>query len=536
MLLQDYATRSARARPDATALVMGGARVSYDELERTSNRLARLLVGVGCGPGERVALCTEKSPEAVIAMLAVLKTGGAYVPIDTDSPAPRAARILSAAEPRVVLASAAATGMLDALTGEGALGDGVTVGALGRSEIAGDSVRGSFSLAACDDQPDGPLDPVADGDSIAHLLFTSGSTGVPKGVAIAHRNATAFVDWAVSHYGTRAEDRISGHPPLHFDLSTFDIYATFAAGAELHLVPAQTSLIPRVLAAFIRESELTQWFSVPSVLTFLAKFEVVEHRDFPALERLLWCGEVLPTPVLRHWMDRLPHVRFSNLYGPTEATIASSYFDVPERPADETEPIPIGTPCAGEELLVLDDDLNETPAGEIGQLFITGVGLSPGYWHDEQQTRAAFLPDPRRPESGDHIYRTGDLARRSDDGLFHFLGRVDSQIKSRGYRIELGEIETAVNAVDEIRESAIIGVETGGFEGTTICCAYSVRPGRELEAPQLRERLTAVLPKYMLPSRWAVLDGLPTNVNGKIDRPALRALFERKAPEAETAA
>jgi acyl-coenzyme A synthetase/AMP-(fatty) acid ligase len=276
----------------------------------------------------------------------------------------------------------------------------------------------------------------------------------------------------------------------------------------------------------IRNAELTQWFSVPSVLTYMAKFDAVEQHDFPHLERLLWCGEVLPTPVLVHWMKRLPHVTFTNLYGPTEATIASSYYEVPECPADETQPIPIGRACDGEELLVLDEQLRPLPAGEMGDLYIGGAGLSPGYWRDEEKSAAAFVTDSR----GKRIYRTGDLAQVDSSGDFHFLGRADSQIKSRGYRIELGEIETALNAIAAVREGAVVGLDTGGFEGTAICCAYSA--GDPIEPRELRKALQESLPSYMLPSRWMTLDELPKNVNGKIDRRALRERFASKAEEA----
>jgi acyl-coenzyme A synthetase/AMP-(fatty) acid ligase len=258
------------------------------------------------------------------------------------------------------------------------------------------------------------------------------------------------------------------------------------------------------------------------VLTYLARFDAVAQDEFPSLERLLWCGEVLPTPVLAHWMRRLPHVRFTNLYGPTEATIASSFYDVPEVPPDESVPVPIGLPCDGERLVVLDGD-TPAPVGGIGELHIGGVGLSPGYWRDEEKTAAAFRADPQDPTQ--RIYRTGDLARVDEHGIVHFLGRTDSQIKSRGYRIELGEIEAAVNTVAGVRECAVVGVDTGGFEGTTICCAYSVADGAELPAADIRKHVTALIPRYMLPTRWEVLDALPKNVNGKIDRPALRERF-----------
>jgi acyl-coenzyme A synthetase/AMP-(fatty) acid ligase len=323
------------------------------------------------------------------------------------------------------------------------------------------------------------------------------------------------------------DDRNAGHTPLHFDLSTLDVFGTFAAGAELHLVPPVVSAIPAKLAEFIRRSELTQWFSVPSVLTYLAKLDAIRQDDFPSLERVLWCGEVLPTPILIHCMERLPHARFTNLYGPTEATIASSYHTLEEIPADETQPIPIGVACPGEELVVVDEERKPVAAGEIGDLYIGGVGLSPGYWRDDAKTREAFFEDPRNP--GARLYRTGDLARMDEAGLFHFHGRADYQIKSRGYRIELGEVEVAVNTLDVIRECAAVGVDTEGFEGTSICCAYALDTEEDLEPGQFRDALRELLPSYMLPSRWLRFDELPKNVNGKIDRRRLKEIFEVSA-------
>jgi len=287
------------------------------------------------------------------------------------------------------------------------------------------------------------------------------------------------------------------------------------------------NLLPQKLAEFIRDSELTQWFSVPSVLNFMAKADVVKQDDFPALERLLWCGEVFPTPPLIYWMRRLPRVKFTNLYGPTEATIASSYYTVPQCPEDERAEIPIGAPCDGEGLLALDEELKPVPAGEIGDLYISGVGLSPGYWQDPEKTEAVFIRRPGSSDPNDRIYKTGDLAKVGEDGLFYYLGRADSQIKSRGYRIELGEIETALNALRLTEECAIVAINSGGFEGVAICCAFV--PLKDLDAPpaRLRTEMSKVLPNYMMPSRWMRFDLLPKNANGKIDRKALKERFQQ---------
>lgn len=522
-LLQQYVTRQAERRPDEPALVTDDATVSYGELESASNQLARLLSHQGCQPGDRVCLFQPKAPAAIISMLGVLKAGCVYVPIDITGPAPRVEMIVRAADPRVLLAAAPAAGLLDDLAGS--LDPAVMIGSVEDTSLEGSGFRSTFSKPDWQAFAADVVPPVRSATDPAHLLFTSGSTGTPKGVVITHANVVAFVEWATAYFGIGIDDRVSGHPPLHFDLSTFDIYGSFAAGAQLHLVPASLSLAPHRLAEFIRRRELTQWFSVPSILSYLAKFGVVDDGDFPTLRRLLWCGEVLPTPVLIHWMRRLPHVQFTNLYGPTEATIASSYYTVPECPVNETDPIPIGLPCDGEELLVLDEALGPVPPGTIGDLYIAGAGLSPGYWRDEDKTRAAFPPDPRRPGSDARIYRTGDLAQVRPDGLFEFLGRADSQIKSRGYRIELGEIEAALNAIDDLRECAVVGVPSKGFEGTAIACAFAAATP-SLDVSGLRNALGRVLPGYMLPSRWMALDALPKNANGKIDRRRLREMFE----------
>jgi amino acid adenylation domain-containing protein len=510
-------------RPGEVALVDGEERWTYGALEEAANRLARLLAENGCRPGDRVALMQPKDPLAIIGMLATLKAGGVYVPIDVSSPAPRVGKILRAADPRVLLVDPQAAALADELLGH--LADDVVVGAASTVPLVGSTFASAFDRSDWATMDATRMDaPPRTAHDAAHLLFTSGSTGDPKGVVITHANVNAFVDWGTRYFDIRAGERLSGHPPLHFDLSTFDIYATFAVGAQLHLVPAGLSLSARGLAAFIEERELDQWFSVPSVLSYMASFDAVPHEGFPSLRRLMWCGEVLPTPVLRHWMARLPHVTFTNLYGPTEATIASSYHTVPVLPADDAETIPIGTACEGEELLVLDERLAAVDPGVVGDLYIAGVGLSPGYWRDESKTSAAFLPDPREPDSGARVYRTGDLARVRDDGLVDFLGRADSQIKSRGYRIELGEVETAVHTVAGVARCAVVGLPSDGFEGTAIACAYTSE-SEEVPPRVVRREVARVLPSYMVPTRWLPLGTFPTNPNGKIDRPKIKELF-----------
>jgi amino acid adenylation domain-containing protein len=519
MLLQDTVRGQAERNPEAIAVVFKDHSVTYRELEERSNQLARLLKMAGCEKGDRVGLLVPKSIPALVGMLGALKAGCVYVPMDKASPAARLVKIIDACEPRCILAMNATAKLLDVSLSDYRMRQRVRVGWL----EPGESGEAPVAFSWEDLSSVSPL-PVAYGtrpEDAAHLLFTSGSTGTPKGVVITHSNVMHFLTWATQYFRTSPSDRVSCHPPLHFDLSTFDIWGTFLAGAQLHLVPHEISLLPNKVADFIRRSELTQWFSVPSALKYMAQFDVVGFNDFPSLRRLLWCGEALPTPTLMYWMKRLPKVTFTNLYGPTETTIASSYYTVPSCPENEKSPIPIGRACDGEELLVLDEAFRPVDVGAIGDLYIRGVGLSPGYWKDPEKTRSVFLDDAQRGR----IYKTGDLARIGDDGSIYLLGRADSQIKSRGYRIELGEIETALHALGLLRECVIVAVQTDGFEGMAICCAYVPTPGMDVSPSDLRQRLTQAVPSYMLPSHWAAFTALPLNANGKVDRPRLREHF-----------
>jgi amino acid adenylation domain-containing protein len=520
--LQQWLTLQASRRPDSVAVRHGEKGITYGQLDQVSNQVARGLKAAGCRPKDRVGLFIPKSIEALIGMFGALKAQCIYVPLDTAGPATRLARILKACECRLVVAVEGSAPMLQQTMAT--MGDSFPrIGWIdGGTPVKG--ATAAFSWRDLRRLSGASLGSQSSDADAAHILFTSGSTGVPKGVVITHGNIIHFVEWAIRHFGMDSSDKISGHPPLHFDLSMFDVYGSMAAGAELHLVPSELSLLPHKLAAFIRDSKLTQWFSVPSALHHLAKFDAVQQDDFPALRRLLWCGEKFPTPALMYWMRRIPHVQFFNLYGPTEATIASSCYRVPSCPGDEREEIPIGDACAGERLLVLDETLNPVAPEETGHLYIGGVGLSPGYWRDPEKTAEVFLSSPEG-----RIYKTGDLAKVAKDGAIYLLGRADSQIKARGYRIELGEIEKALHAETGIADAAVVAIESPGFEGLYICCAYVAKPGVDLTPLALKQRLAKSLPAYMLPGRWMALERMPLNSNGKTDRRQLKEDFLAQA-------
>jgi amino acid adenylation domain-containing protein len=527
-LIQSYADAQAQLRPAARAVVLANEALTYSDLDRWSNSLAGMLQFHGCRPGDRVALLVSKSPLAIASILGILKADCIYVPLDVESPSLRALQILENCEPRLLLVDVSGANTLQKLQAHSSTAAGFQVASIEQSSALSDRIRFVFcgdDIVRFSDEGrryrNGP-------DDLAYIMYTSGSTGAPKGVPITHSSVAHFIDWATTYFKFTSEDRLSCHPPIHFDLSVFDVFGAFVSGAELHLVPPVPNVSARAMAEFIRSSELTQWFSVPSVLNYMTKFDAVLNGDFPKLKRVLWCGEVLPVATLRYWMERLPGVQFTNLYGPTEATIASSYYTVPSIP-ETNESIPIGRPCDGESLLVLDETLQPVPQGATCDLYIAGVGLSPGYWKDEQKTRTAFLQNPTDLR---RIYKTGDRAKVGPGGLIYFAGRADNQIKSRGYRVELGEIEAALNRIEQLKESAVVAIPTSGFEGSLICCAFAPVEGAQVTILTLREALRTALPHYMLPARWLSLHRLPKNTNGKIDRPLLKELFRSNAGEA----
>ena len=520
-LIQEWVTQQAERQPDKTAIVWKGQELTYAELDRVTNQLAELLKEGGCNKGDRIAFCIPKSPEAIISMIGTMKADCVYVPIDTECPASRVTKVIESCRPNWILTTKTAAKMINEVYADKDLCGSIHVGTLDAEHIETDNFTTEFCRPELENFSSASMCYHNEGCDAAHILFTSGSTGTPKGVVITHEMVVAFVEWGVEYLGIDDSDRVSGHAPLHFDLSTFDTYGAFAAGAELHPVPPELNLIPHKIADFIRKAQLTQWFSVPSILNYMSKFDVVQDGDFPSLKRLMWCGEVLPTPTLMYFMQRLPLVQFTNLYGPTEATIASSYYTMTACPETETEQVPIGEACGGEFLLVLDEKHNELPAGEIGDLYIGGIGLSPGYWRDQEKTDSVFI----NTEHHGRIYKTGDLAHLGDDGLIYFLGRADTQIKSRGYRIELGEIETALSAMSFLDESAVVAIDTDSFENKTICCAYVPNSGATVTVKQIKTELVKSVPKYMVPTAWMEFDQLPKNANGKIHRPQLREKF-----------
>jgi amino acid adenylation domain-containing protein len=519
-LLQHLLRDAAARRPEATAALFEGEALSYAELERQSDGLARTLLEQGVRRGDRVALALNKSLGSLVATHGILKAGASYVPLDPNAPAQRLAWILGNCGVRHLVASTRKGKAIQELAAGGARLEAV---AWVDDAEAPRPPEGARSVPWAEVQAAGAAGapPCASiEDDLAYILYTSGSTGTPKGVMISHRNALAFVNWAVAELGVTPADRLSSHAPLHFDLSIFDLFAAMEAGASVALVPDGTSTFPVRLAEWIQRSGITIWYSVPSILTLLLLKGKLDRTDLARLRLVLFAGEVFPTKYLRDVMRALPRAAFVNLYGPTETNVIT-WYRVPPLAEGRDEPIPIGRACANTELFVVDEAGGRIEApGVPGELYARGPSVAQGYWADPEKTARGFVANPFQPHYAGRVYRTGDVVALEPDGNLRLLGRRDRMIKSRGYRIELDEIETVLYAHPEVKEAAVVAVPDE-LIGNRIRAFVAPAQGSALGGGALREHCLARLPRYMLPEAFELLPELPKTSTGKVDRTRL---------------
>jgi amino acid adenylation domain-containing protein len=444
-----------------------------------------------------------------------MRAGGCYVPFDPQAPPARLGLIAGDAGIRVLLTGAEKAGLWSSLVAEGAPLESVV--AMNADE--GVEAPGGTRLITAGDlgRTDVVVPPRGKDSDLAYILYTSGSTGTPKGVMLTHRNCLAFVEWAVAQFAVSAEDRVSSHAPLHFDLSTFDLFGAAMAGAPVVLVPPETSLFPTAVRRFIELNEITVWYSVPSILSMLVARGGLAPGDLPRLRRILFAGEVFPTKYLRRLMELLPHVRFANLYGPTETNVCT-WYEVPTLPEEMSEAIPIGKAIAEVEVFAVAEDGSPVAPGEVGELYVHGPTVMKGYWADPERTAHVLLPDPREGIRPQPVYRTGDLVQETEDGNYRFLGRADTQIKSRGYRVELGDVEAALNAHPSVVECAVVAIPD---ELVTNRIKAYVAARDAISKAELISFCAARIPEYMIPELFEFPDVLPRTSTGKVDRRAL---------------
>jgi L-proline---[L-prolyl-carrier protein] ligase len=513
--LHDLVAASAARVPERTAVVDGERSLTYAELDAITNRLAHLLADQGVSRGDRVGLFLDRSLESLVGIYGVLKAGATYVPLDPDVPLTRLAYIARDAGLRCLLTGTEKAGDWGELARERAPIE--TLIALNGEPDVESAPPGIDILprSALDAYPDGdprvPMSP----DDLAYILYTSGSTGDPKGVMLSHANALGFVNWATDEFRVSEVDRLSNHAPLHFDLSVFDLFAAAGAGAAVVLVPPTISIFPVELARFMRDTGITVWYSVPSILTMLVLRGKLREIELPALRTILFAGEVFPTKYLHQLMELLPGVRFANLYGPTETNVCT-WYDVPRFTGTLPDSIPIGKAITGVEVFAVTADGRIAAPEEVGELCVRGPTVMHGYWGDSARTARSL--EPADVVSGERVYRTGDLARLDEDGNWLYLGRHDAQIKSRGYRIELGEIETALNLHPDVIECAVLAVPDEVV--TNRIKAFVVARG-DVGEEELIGFCLDRLPRYMVPEFFEFRDELPRSSTGKISRRAL---------------
>lgn len=486
--------------PDKTAFADEKKEITFRELRTQARALATQMI-------ERklfkkpVVIYLEKGVDVLVSFMGAAYSCNFYSPIDVEMPASRVNKILEVLQPSLVITNRELQPAFEQFDYKGGylLFEEAAAGAVDEEAVEAARTRG------------------VDTD-LLYVLFTSGSTGVPKGVTINHRSVIDYIDWVTETFEITEADSFGNQAPFYFDNSILDIYSTIKSGATTYIIPKNLFAQPVLLLEYLKEKKINTIFWVPSALIVVAKLKAFRNVDLSdTLRRVLFCGEVMPNKQLNTWRKFLPDVLYANLYGPTEITDACTYYIV-DREFTDDEPLPIGIPMANTDIIVLNDKNEPVNGDEIGELCVRGTSLSMGYYNNPEKTREAFVQNPLNPYVPETIYRTGDLVKYNERGEIIYLSRKDFQIKHMGHRIELGEIETAVSSLEEI---------------SLCCCLYDEKRQKivlfieeELEKAYINERISALVPEYMLPNKVVTLPDMPINANGKIDRVKLKEFLK----------
>lgn len=500
---------SADASPNKLAVVDQTESLTWGELDAFANQIANTLIAHGVQPGDRVVLRMPKSVNAIAGAYGIMKCGAAYVPLDAAEPSDRSRAAIVDAGATVAIGEPDRKGSWSAFDDAGLstllnMAEPSNTSPTGADVVSIDTIRtSSVSRPGRDVSP----------NELAYILYTSGSTGKRKGVMLRHSNALAFVRWAASTVRLTADDRLSSHAPLHFDLSVFDLYAPALVGATTYLVPAGAAMFPSSLATFIADQRITVWYSVPTILRLLVERGGLQANALPELRTIIFAGEVYPPERLRELMALLPDADYWNWFGPTETNVCVAYNVTEAPPADQ--PVPIGLAASGAELIVLADEGTRAETGRQGELLVCGPTVHAGYWGDPERTAETIVAHPFDPTR--KAFRTGDLVRTSTSGDLLFDGRKDHQIKTRGYRVELGEIEAFLSTRPGVAEAVVVAVPDEQFTHRLHAWVIAAEEGRN----DLVRACRTGLASYMIPSSIICVDALPRTLNHKVDRQLL---------------
>jgi D-alanine--poly(phosphoribitol) ligase subunit 1 len=477
--------------------------ITYGDLHRLSNRAGRWLIKRGVIAKDVVCLSGDKSLQTFAYMIACLKVGAVYCILDSDSPPERLRKILSTCQPKLLLAERNFLGSL-----------GEIVANLGVAAVETASL--AAEIDECDDANLAQTRRVT-GECPAYIMFTSGSTGFPKGAVMTHANVLNLIEWSRATFAINSDDIVTNVNPLFFDNSVFDFYSSLFNGARLVPFSKQEVRNPGALVEKIDNAECTLWFSVPSLLIFLQTMKAADGTHLQSVRRFIFGGEGYPKAKLKLLYGAYSdNSQLFNVYGPTECTCVCSSYRITEQDFDDLRELPpLGHIADNFSYLILTDDNHAAAAGEIGELCLLGPNVGKGYYNDPELTEASFVQNPLNDKFREVMYKTGDLIRVDPaDGKLHIHGRKDNQIKHMGYRIELEEIEVALHCLDYVTEAAVVHTNTNGV--SRIVAIVSSR--EELSSERIRLDLKEIIPDYMIPSVFHREETLPKNSSGKVDR------------------
>lgn len=534
--LNEIITQSARRFPDKAAIEYNSEKITYKQLDLWSNRLGNLLKQNGFKSKETALVCMEKSIESIVSFIGVLKMGGSYIPVDDQySPMQRIVAIIKHSKTQFIITNVDNWKKLyESIKKENDIKnlkvifiDGVFAGKRIRDSYDGRNEKMTFYFLT--DKISDKLMEIEriEKSDLAYVLYTSGSTGIPKGVMITHQNAASFINWAKDCFNPIEKDVFSSHAPFHFDLSVFDIYVSLLCGATLKLVPFEVTKNPRALIKWIEKSEITFWYSVPTVWTSILNYAKIDPEKFTKIKNILFAGETFPPKYLKKLMEILPNPSYYNLYGPTETNVCT-YYKIPSIDAINGQSPPIGKACSNSKIYVLDDDLSPVDIGGVGELHVLGDTVTPGYYKNEEKTKKVFVKSPFLKDVDALLYKTGDVVKRIDSENFLYIGRKDLMVKYLGFRVEIQEIEEKLLQHDKVEEAVVVPLIEKDKSVTSLIGYIKLFESRSNDSIlKIKGYLAESLPVYMIPEKLLIMEDIPKNANGKIDRQKIASIARK---------